>query len=261
MDEEIFRCAFQAFHAYVDTFRDASGKLEYAMQAKLDHTEEVCAITDIIMADEGGFTDEEKLTFRLCSLFHDVSRFEQIQRFHSFLDAVSFDHGNRSAELIPEKHFLDDVSGEIRSCVIDAVRVHNKFSIPVGLPSAHIPAAKMVRDADKLAIIRLVLLFFRGQENDPSIRLDLPDTPSFSDFVLETVKSRQCVRYTDLKNVNEFKLAMFAWVNDLNYSASFALASRENLFGQLRDLLPEDARLDELLCETRNTLSVRFVKL
>ena len=257
MYENIFLRAFQAFHAYVDSFRDASGKLEYAMQAKLGHTEEVRRITDLIMADGGSFSDEDRLTFRLCALFHDVSRFEQILRFHTFLDAASFDHGNRSAELIVEKHFLDDVSEKIRSCVINAVRVHNKLAIPADLPPAHIPAAKMVRDADKLAILRLVIRFFQGHENDPSIRLDLPDTPSFSDSVLETVKARQCVRYTDLKNVNEFKLALFAWVNDLNYGASFALASREDLFGQVRALLPEDPRLDELLRETRSTLSAR----
>ena len=243
------------FDRFVARFRGPDGTLPFALEAKFNHTGEVCEITEKIVAGEARFSPRDTLIFRLCALFHDISRFEQYDQFKTFLDRISFDHGDRSAALIDELGLVPELPAEDRICIIDAVRVHNKFAVPDDLLPAHLPAAKMIRDADKLAILRLIIRFFNGDYSDPAIRLDLLDTPGWSPAILETALSGKCVRYTDMKCINDFKLGLFAWSCDLNYPASAALALNEDLFGSIRALLPASEDIDRLLESARARLA------
>ena len=252
---DTFSQARAAFDRHVAKFRGEGGALPFALEAKFNHTGEVCEITEKIVAGEARFSPRDALIFRLCALFHDISRFEQYDKFKTFLDRHSFDHGDRSAALIDELGLVPELPAEDRACVIDAVRVHNKFAIPPDLPPAHLDAAKMVRDADKLAILRLIIRFFNGDYSDPTIRLDLPDTPGWSPAILETALSGKCVVYADMKCINDFKLGLFAWSCDINWPASAALALDEDLFGQIRALLPASEKIDRLLQSARTRLT------
>lgn len=252
---DTFTQAREAFDRHVAKFRGEGGVLPFALEAKFNHTGEVCEITEKIVAGEARFSPRETLVFRLCALFHDISRFEQYDKFKTFLDRHSFDHGDRSAALIDELGLVPELPAEDRACVVDAVRVHNKFAIPADFPPAHLAAAKMVRDADKLAILRLIIRFFNGDYSDPAIRLDLPDTPGWTPSILETALSGKCVVYTDMKCINDFKIGLFAWSCDINYPASAALALDEDLFGRIRALLPESDRIDALLQSARTRLA------
>ena len=255
MDTDTFTQALAAFDRHVAVFRDASGALSFVLEAKFRHTGEVCEITEKIVAGESRFSPRDARIFRLCALFHDISRFEQYDKFKTFLDRQSFDHGDRSAALIDELGLVPELPAEDHACIIDAVRVHNKFAIPADFPSAHLAAAKMVRDADKLAILRLIIRFFNGDYSDPTIRLDLPDTPDWTPAILETALSGKCVMYTEMKNINDFKLGLFAWSNNLNYPSSAALALDEDLFGRIRALLPGSDGIDTLLKSARISLA------
>ena len=252
-----FEHARAEFDRHVARFRGPDGSLPFALEAKFRHTGEVCEITEKIVAGEARFSPRDTLVFRLCALFHDISRFEQYDKFKTFLDRHSFDHGDRSAALIGELGLAPELPAEDRACIVDAVRVHNKFAIPADFPAAHLAAAKMVRDADKLAILRLIIRFFNGDISDPTIRLDLEDTPGWTPAILETALGGKCVVYTDMKNITDFKIGLFAWSCDLNYPASAALALDEDLFGRLRALLPGSPDIDRLLESAR----VRLEKL
>ena len=251
---DTFEQARADFDRHVAHFRGPDGSLPFALEAKFRHTGEVCEITEKIVAGEARFSPHDTLIFRLCALFHDISRFEQYDKFKTFLDRHSFDHGDRSAALIDELGLVPELPPEARACIIDAVRVHNKFAIPADFPPAHLAAAKMVRDADKLAILRLIIRFFNGDYSDPTIRLDLPDAPGWTPSILETAMNGKCVVYTDMKCINDFKLGLFAWSCDLNYPASAALALDENLFGRIRALLPGSDKIDALLESSRTRL-------
>ncbi len=251
---DTFEHARADFDRFVARFRGPDGSLPFALASKFAHTGEVCEITEKIVAGEARFSPRDTLVFRLGALFHDISRFEQYDQFKTFLDRHSFDHGDRSAALIGEHGLVPDLPAEDRACVIDAVRVHNKFAIPADFPAARLAAAKMVRDADKLAILRLIIRFFNGDTSDPTIRLDLEDTPGWTPAILETALGGKCVLYTDMKNINDFKIGLFAWSGDLNYPASAAFALDEDLFGRLRALLPESPDIDRLLSFARDRL-------
>lgn len=236
-NEQKLHDAETAFRKYVDSFRSADGSLIFPMQAKLDHTFEVCSIADSLASHER-FTRPD--LHHLAALFHDVSRFEQIQIYHTFFDAKSFDHGTRSSELILEHSFLQAFSEEEQKCVSQAILVHNKYAIPDNFPKEYLEYAKALRDADKLAILCLLIRFFSGTYSDTTISLDLPDTPGFSPQICSNIRQGKCVRYTDMKCVNDFKLGLFAWLYDLNFISSIQYVHERSLFEQILNFLPKD---------------------
>ena len=110
---DTFSQARAQFDRHVASFRDADGSLPFALEAKFNHTGEVCEITEKIVAGEARFSPHDMLIFRLCALFHDISRFEQYDKFRTFLDRQSFDHGDRSAALIDELGLVPDLPAEV----------------------------------------------------------------------------------------------------------------------------------------------------
>lgn len=183
-----------------------------------------------------------------------MSRFEQYARFQTFRDDKSFDHGTRSAEIIGEQDLLEGIPAEDAAVITEAIRLHNKFALPE--PSSD--AAKMIRDADKLAILELLIGFFNGPEDvrkQEIAKLDLPDSDDWTPYVLTEVLAGRSVRHTDLRCVNDFKLLLFAWVYDLNFPQSARYALDKELYPAIRKLLPDDPEIDRLLKQTMDFLS------
>ena len=221
MDFGVFQRRFQE---YVRTFSEPDGSCPFPVRMKIGHTDDVCRITRDLIAADGSFTAREQEIFLLAALFHDISRFEQYRRFGTFRDDLSFDHGDRSAEIIGSAGFLDGIAPEDAQTVTDAVRHHNKLRLP---PEHATAAAKMIRDADKLAILELLIGFFNGPEQireAETAKLGLPDSPGFSDGVLRTVLAGKGVPHRELTCVNDFKILLFAWANDINFPVSAAYA-------------------------------------
>jgi len=225
------------FRDYAAQFRNADGTFDFPIRRKIEHTFDVCRTTEEICRREGRSADETQL-FLLCALFHDLSRFEQFRKFRTFRDADSFDHGNRSEEIMLSGGFLQDVPPGRQAVIACAVRLHNKASIPPDTPEESLPAVRMVRDADKLDILKLVYEFFTDPaKSDPTMRLDLPVSPGCTDSVLRAVLEGRPILYSDMHNVNDFILTLFSWPNQLNYAGSAELALERELYPHLYSLL------------------------
>lgn len=244
----------QRFQDYAGTFAGPDGTFVFPVRRKIEHTFDVCRISGIL-SDRSGFSGNDVFLFHLCALFHDVSRFEQYQKFGTFLDAASFDHGNRSAEIVEEHGFLRELSGRDLATVLTAIRFHNKPRIPAGCPDFALNAAKMVRDADKLSILTIIWEFFTDPEkSDPAIKLSLPDTPGFTPEVFDAVMHGQPVLYSSFRCVNDFIITLFSWTVDLNFPASAAFALENRLYEKLGTLLPPGPDSDRLRGMTENRL-------
>ena len=240
----------QRFHRYVNTFVNDDGKMAVPVEQKLLHTEEVCTITEQLSEKEQ-VTELDRFRFSVCALFHDLSRFEQYTRFCTFRDADSFDHGDKSAELMLSGGFIAELPDSEKDLIATAIRAHNKMTIPSILTGDVLSAAKMVRDADKLSILGIVYRYLTGQiPNDPTMKLDLPETDTYSPSIFQSVIDGTPVNYKDLRSINDFLLTLCVWTGDLNFQASRTYAAEHGLYDSLLSLLPMDdntKRLPELI--------------
>lgn len=244
------------FKAYVQTFAGTEGSLSRALECKLLHTWDVCEAAVAIASSEG-LPLEDRILAEAAGLFHDVARFEQYRDYKTFSDRKSIDHGEAGARLLLRERLLDGIDDGDRDTLLKAVSLHNKPLLPAGLPARDALFAKIVRDADKAAILDFSIKYFfdtTGYWKDPAIQLETPDTPGFSRSIAEAAISGRLILHSEMKNVNDFKISMFAWASDFNFASSAKMILRKGSYGKLASTLPEDHLTERLLSATLERL-------
>lgn len=247
-----------AFDSYVDSFRAEDGSLPEAMQCKYDHTADVIRYAALISGNEA-FPPEDSELAAVCALFHDVARFEQVKRFGTYNDHVScFDHGYEAVRILLERNFLKTMDPAQRIIVLTAVEFHNKKEIPAGICAEYsLKFAKLVRDADKLAILELVLRYLRGElviHDDTLIALGKNSSDSVNPEIISRVLAGGNCSYGLIRGLHDFLTCLFAWTGDLNFSCSARELLKRNTYAGIRSFLPEDPVFDEILNLAENRL-------
>lgn len=89
-------------------------------------------------------------------VLHDIGRFEQLRRYHTFIDADSIDHAQFGADLL----FKEDLFGmfdpkQANAKIIEtAIRCHSLYRLPENLSEQEKLFCQIIRDADKIDIFR-----------------------------------------------------------------------------------------------------------
>lgn len=144
--------AQDTFDCYVNRFDVSDEKV----RLKIAHTGRVCSLCERI-AGSLELTDEEKDLAWLLGLLHDVGRFGQLKEYGTFNDALSVDHAKCGADfLFAEGHIRDYVKEDRYDALLEtAIRNHNVFRLPSGLSEKELMFCRILRDADKIDILRV----------------------------------------------------------------------------------------------------------
>lgn len=215
---------FEKYLAYVDTFRDAEGRLGKMLELKLNHTWRVVENAGLIEAGED-FDEDERCAAVDAALLHDTGRYEQLTRFNSFDDAKTIDHAVLSRDLVSDFGWLDGRTD--RQAILDAILFHNRKELPSGLDRLTATAAKTVRDADKLDIFHVLedLVATTDWRTDSRAFWNLPVDRAPNPKVLETIRRGEAVDYADIRSLADFVLIQVGWIgNGLYYPSSRILA-------------------------------------
>ena len=219
-------------------YADRLGERRAHVLLKRDHTLRVHALAAHIARAEA---PDMALLCRAAALMHDIGRFEQFERFGTFRDDESVDHGDLGAKILERENFLAECGPAARNVVISAVRLHNKRELPARLEEPLGTVVRVVRDADKLDIVPLVLAGMEpGRAGDKVVALGLADTPgAWNPHVLETVRRGGNPAYADLTCANDFRLLLASWGPGLEFTASRSVFRRRDYLGRIFAQLPD----------------------
>lgn len=158
----------------------------------------------------------------LAALYHDIARFEQYIQYHTFRDRESIDHGRFGVVILKREKRMVQEQPPIPHIVFSAVGLHNRFALPKDLPEEIRLACLVVRDADKLDILRIMDEHLAGPKPyNPTVVLRLPDSPDLTSPSVKTaVLENRIAAYSDLQSVNDFRLLLGSWLHDMHFSAS-----------------------------------------
>lgn len=227
------------FIAYAKSYLTGNEQFDRNIRLKLAHTLRVFAFAEDICEGEHYFGSDVK-TALFAALFHDVSRFEQFKLYQTYRDSELFDHGDIGAQMLIDGVFrLEELTDVEFECVVNAVKWHNKRTLPEGASVA----AKTVRDADKLDVL-YVILDELDDPSDPRVLYSLSTEKRFSKKVLQSVQDRVSPLHSDLETVGDFILAKVAWVYDLNTATARRIFSREGYLQRLKKHLPDGEMVD-----------------
>ncbi len=235
------------FANYASTFRSDDPEVRRNIDLKKRHTKRVCQ--EILhIGEREGLSDDELRLAETIALFHDVGRFEQYARYRTFMDGKSENHAELGIKIIEKFGVLDSLDNAAKEIVLRAVKYHNRPSLPREESDTVLLFSKLIRDADKLDIWKVVTDYYHRKETkrNAAVELDLPDTPGFSEEVLQSLADKRIVNMKDVKNLNDFKLLQIGWIFDINFKATLQRVKERGYLESIRDVLPESKEMDEL---------------
>jgi hypothetical protein len=230
------------------------------LRLKQEHTartcEEIC-----LLAHELALDDNETRIAELIALLHDVGRFSQFAQYRTYNDLRSIDHGQRGIEVLREERVLDSLPTEERQWVETAVGLHSRKSLPSALKGRALLFTKLIRDADKIDIFRVVTDYYQRYREDPDkflLEVDLPDEPQYRPEVLDAVRNKEMVDWAKLHTLTDAKLCQLGWVYDLNFTASLRRIDECGFLATLIGLLPPDDDIQQLCQKIQDDVAARL---
>lgn len=270
MTPETLKILEQKFLDYADRYISQSPNLS-PLVLKKEHTIRVCdeiqsLVKDIMqdasfsyLADpsEQNFSlsnfssvnsQRPDLLARAMALFHDIGRFRQFQTYKTFLDHKSANHAGLSIIEIDAHNMLSICSERERELIKGAIAVHNAAVITQIEDKELIFFMRLLRDADKLDIWRVVIDNYLSPdpESKDAINLGLQDYGKCSSEALQSILNHTYVKINSVKELNDLKLMQISWVFDLNFSHSIRRVKERGYADQLISTLSIQKKSDEL---------------
>jgi len=247
LDKKIVSDLKNWFVSYVNTFKYADTESQRNIDIKREHTE---GVTEEIIniGKQIGLNDNELNLAEIIALFHDIGRFEQYKRYNTFSDHKSEDHAELGIKILKKHNVLDMLNEEIQKLIFCSIKYHNRPSLPREETKTSLFYARLIRDADKLDIWRVVTDYYHRKNNQRNItlELELPDTPGISKEVYKALMNKQIVDMIYIKNLNDIKLLQAGWIYDINFKPTFECIKNRRYMESLRDALPKTTKITEI---------------
>jgi len=109
---------------------------------------------------------------------------------------------------------------------------------------------KIVRDADKIDIWRVVTSYYRnsGRQRNLALEFDLPDRPHISKPVYEALMKGRLVNMKGLKTLNDCKLLQMGWIYDLNFPRALQIVRENGYLEWIRDAISFESSRTSDVC-------------
>ncbi|MDD3187514.1 MAG: HD domain-containing protein [Bacilli bacterium] len=210
----------EKFKKYVDKFPKEKG-----IVYKYNHSLRVMKICEEI-GKSLKLTKEQLEAIKIMGLLHDFARFEQWMQYKSFNDLTTFDHGERSSQLLFDENKIKDYNLDKKyyNIVSSAIKNHNKYSIPKMTNKEEELFSKIIRDADKLDILnKFTKSLLYEEDNGQSIH------KSVEQYFFKHLPVRTPIKRTD----NDLIIVKLAFIYDFNFSYSFKYIKKHKIIDRI----------------------------
>lgn len=248
MNNDSFTALSSRFTGYARSFYTDDPEVHEAIVLKEQHSFRVLANACAI-ADSERFSDYDLAAVKASALLHDVGRFHQYSKYRTFNDNVSENHGLLGISIIHKENFGALIPERDVPTVLAAIRNHNRKEIEDNLSERELRVSRVIRDADKLDILELMIKCFGPLDENPhpEYKFNLPDTPGFNPEIVRLLGTKEKVDNKIRHNLNDFKLSLISWLRDLNYAYSRKAALEKRFTERIKDYLPADPDIDSII--------------
>ena len=235
------------FSNYVQTFKHGDKNFRENIILKEKHTTQVCKEI-LSIGEQLKLNDDELHLSEVIALFHDVGRFEQYTRYKTFVDRKSANHAELGVNILKENRVLNRFDDSIQSLILRTISYHNRAVLPEQETDRCLFFSRLLRDADKLDIWRVVTDYYNRNDGtkNGAIELGLPDTAGFSDEIYQDLINKRIVDIKHLKNLNDFKLLQIGWIFDINFVPTFQSIKTRHYLDMIRHALPESEKIEKI---------------
>ncbi len=232
------------FADYVAAYYTDDPDYNRSIRLKEEHTERVCR-NILMLGNALDVSEYDMMLAETMALFHDIGRFKQYAVYGTFSDKASENHARLGLRQMAVNKVLSVCTQEEKRTITKAIAYHNAVALPLGEDERRLFFMRLVRDADKLDIWKVVLDYYhtRGEPRNKALELGLPDGPGYSQKILQALHEHRIALIRDLETLNDFKLLQIGWVFDLNFTPSFQAVQRHKFIQQIAATLPQSKKI------------------
>lgn len=218
--------AKKAFKDYVKNYNPEDEKVKL----KIIHIERVSQIAKKLAEDLNLEREDVELA-ELIGLLHDIGRFEQIRRFHTFVDKDSINHGEYGVKVLFEdgiiRNFIED--DKYDKIIKLSILNHNRAKIEEGLNDRENLHARIIRDADKTDIFYILTI---GDKKAIWEKEDLSNDIISDEIYREFIEDK-LINYKERKTSADILVSHFAYVYDFNFAETLNIIKENNYLDKL----------------------------
>lgn len=244
----------QSLEKYLDNFDISDNQI----RLKVSHIYRVSDLSKRL-ALLLGLKEDDVILAQVIGLLHDIGRFEQIKRYHTFIDKDSIDHGELGCEILFDegliRDFIDNDSYDkiIRNAIIN----HNRPRINRSLRGDSLLHSKIIRDADKTDILYLSTL--SDQINivygSNKFQKEKISEEVYNDFI----RNRK-VDYSHIETSADVVLCHLAYIFDYNFDCLLEYIYNENYLDKIYELIHFDDVDSETKFKDCYTITSDYIK-
>jgi HD superfamily phosphohydrolase YqeK len=235
------------FDSYCDSFVGLTDDQNNNFNIKREHSKRVADFS-VQLANKLDFSVEEQKLAYFIGLFHDVGRFRQLKEFNTFSDTKSVDHAEYSVDVLNEEGVLEMFKIESVDVVVTAIHNHNKLKLPEKISEQELKFAKLIRDADKIDILKVLTEYYskRNGVANHTLMWELPKGSSVSKSVSKEILNEKLVSKENVVSEIDVKIMQMSWVYDINYRHSFEYLLKNRFLETIYNTLPKNDLIIEI---------------
>lgn len=247
INKELLDKYHQWFESYIESFLQKYPELTENIQIKADHcikvSKEIVGIARSLQLNK-----EEILLAETIGLFHDIGRFRQYVKYQTFSDSKSQNHAELGVEVLKEKDILNNLPHHQQEIIFKSILNHSRAEIIPDHNDQVMFHSKLIRDADKLDIWRLITEYYmvKDEKKNKTLELDLPDEETISEEVFEAIVNRRVVLKESMKTSSDFKLLQIGWLFDLNFNFSIHRLYDKKYLDKIFNALPDNEKVNQI---------------
>ncbi len=243
--DELLREMHSWMNQYMHSYDTDDPEVKQGIDIKVIHTGKVTAIAREL-ASYLGLSQHDVQLAEIMGLFHDVGRFKQYTVYKTFNDAQSEDHANLGLSVLAELPLMKRLSPQDEALVRFAIKNHNKKAIEPTNDVRALFFAKLLRDADKLDIYRVLAPYLAPEMAEDAPKFITSDASQLvsEDFVRDFAEGKQA-DYNRLRTHGDRKLVRLMWVYDINFAWTLREIVKRGYVDLIIKYLPDQPGLDE----------------
>ncbi len=235
------------FKDFSDKFHTDNEEVNRNIDLKYNHTIRVCK--NIIEISKSIRLNKCDINLaEIIALFHDIGRFEQLKIYNTFNDKLSIDHSKLSVDILKRENILKNFNPVDSEMVYTAIFLHNKRDLPESLDNRTEMFSKLIRDADKLDILKVLTEYYSETKviKNQALELNLPEDGDCSNEVLNDIFNEHSVNFENVKNINDYKLGQISWIFDVNFDYTLKKINEYGYMDVLFSVLPENEKIKKI---------------
>ncbi len=247
------------FYDYVESFKESDPQHQANITLKIEHSLRVCEEIRYISTQIGLGAGELRLAEAI-ALLHDIGRFDQYARYRTFVDGKSENHAELGVQVLQKNEVLNGWEEGTKDLVIRSIRYHNRATVPKGETKTCLLYSRLIRDADKLDIWRVLTRYYLRSKGKRSvaIELGLPDRPEISAGIYHALIRGEIADINHLRTLNDFKLLQVGWAYDLNFEPTIVRAIERGYLDKIRKVLPDTRKVNDIFDALYSYLNTRL---